>query len=370
MRKTVSILAVLLSLSVATVLADVSSPYGINSHAPDSATLDLIAAAGIGWIRVDMNWFQMEPGRDTYDWGFMDAVINNARARGLEVFATLAYTPAWANGTGNIADPPIDTGDWYDFVYDTVNRYKYWVKYWGMWNEPNLESFFTGVGWQYREWILKPGAQAAKHADPGCYVLGPELAHLNSADYPSWMYEAMAAGGSDYIDIVTHHCYKGTTGQDVFLYLDQNAFYWPWDPPPLMKVLSNLGVTGKPVWLTEVGWGTDGVSEEEQADYYHQVLWGVLQRDYLDKVFFYEIRDDPTPGVTPWGIVRSDYSPKQAYYRYAEYIDSPTAPPTPPSPCGHGLFLPAGGLGDLAAALLVLAWMAAVRSAVRRKPAV
>jgi polysaccharide biosynthesis protein PslG len=170
-----------------TAFADVNSPYGINSHVPDNATLDRIAGAGIGWIRVDMNWFQMEPGRDSYNWGFMDTVVNQARARGLEVFATLAYTPAWANGTGNIADPPLDTADWYDFVFDTVSRYKSKVKYWGMWNEPNLDSFFTGSGWQYREWILKPGSQAAKAADPACFVLGPDLAHLNSADYPSWM---------------------------------------------------------------------------------------------------------------------------------------------------------------------------------------
>ena len=345
--------------------ADVSSPYGINTHVPDSATLDLVAQAGIGWVRVDMNWFQMEPGRDNYNWGFMDAVVNNARARGLEVFATLAYTPAWANGTGNIADPPLDTADWTDFVYDTVSRYRTRVKYWGMWNEPNLKSFFTGVGWQYREWILKPGAQAAKAADPACFVLGPELAHLNSADYPSWMAEAMTAGGSDHIDIITHHCYKGDTGQDVFLYLDQNAFYWPWDPPPLMKVLSDLGVADRPVWLTETGWATDDVSEAEQADSYHQILWGMLERDYLDKVFFYEIRDDPTPGVTPWGIVRADYSPKQAYDRYAEFIDNPTEPPADPNPCGHGLAAPRGGLADLAVLALVFAWIGVVRP--RRK---
>ena len=254
MKSTWICLLVVAGISGGLALADVNSPYGINSHVPDNTTLDLVAGAGIGWIRVDMNWFQMEPGRDSYNWGFMDSVVNNARARGLEIFATLAYSPAWANGTGNIADPPLDTADWYDFVYDTVNRYKNSVKYWGMWNEPNLEDFFTGNGWQYREWILKPGAQAAKAADPTCLVLGPELAHLTSSDWPDWMEEAMIAGGADHIDIVSHHCYKGDTGNDIFKYLDADAGYWPWDPPPLMKVLENLGVDGKPVWLTEVTW--------------------------------------------------------------------------------------------------------------------
>jgi len=341
--------------------ADVSSPYGINSHVPDNTTLDRISAAGIGWIRVDMNWFQMEPNRDSYNWGFMDSVVNNARARGLEIYATLAYTPAWANGTGNIADPPLDTADWYDFVYDTVSRYRNSVKYWGMWNEPNLEQFFTGNGWQYREWILKPGSQAAKDADPTCYVLGPELAHLSSTDWPDWMDEAMKAGGADYIDIVSHHCYKGNTGYDVFKYLDEDAFYWPWDPPPLMKVLSNLGVADKPVWLTEVGWATDDVSEGDQALYYHQLLWGMLQRDYLDKVFPYEIRDDPNPDVPPWGIIRSDYSPKEAYYTYSDFIDNPTDPGPGPSPCGHTPMPPGSRGTNLGVLVLVFAWIGLVR---------
>lgn len=310
-------------------LADVNSPYGINSHVPDSQTLDMIAATGMGWIRIDMNWYTMEPGRDQYNWGYMDNVVNSARARGLEIFATLAYSPTWANGTGNIADPPQDPADWYDFVYDTVRRYRGSIKYWGMWNEPNLDGFFTGSAWQYREWILKPGAQAAKAADAGCFVLAPELAHLSSSDWPDFMEEVMTAGGADYIDIITHHCYKGDTGEDIFGYLDEGAFHWLWDPPPLMDVLKDLGVDNRPVWLTEVGWHTDSkddVSESDQAEYYHQLLWGLLERDYLHKVFFYEIKDDPNPDVPNWGILRADNSPKEAYYRYSDFIANPTNP--------------------------------------------
>jgi len=360
MKRLCTFVAVMAAALSGPALADVSSPYGINSHVPDDAILDRVAGAGIGWIRVDMNWFQMEPSRDGYNWGFMDTVVNHARSRGLEIFATLAYTPAWASGTGNIADPPLDTADWYDFVYDTVSRYRHAVQYWGMWNEPNLDQFFTGSGWQYREWILKPGAQAARAADPGCRVLGPELAHLSSSDWPDWMEEAMTAGGADHIDIVSHHCYKGDTGNDIFRYLDADAGYWPWDPPPLMKVLEDIGAGDKPVWLTEVGWATDEVSEEDQAVYYHQLLWGVLNRPYLEKVFPYEIRDDPTPGVPPWGILRADSTPKPAYDTYRDFIASPSQPPLV-NPCGTGLASPRGGAPDLLVFLLAAGWIGLLR---------
>jgi polysaccharide biosynthesis protein PslG len=336
--------------------ANVNSPYGINSHVPSSQLLDLIAQSGIGWVRVDMNWFQMEPGKDQYNWGFMDNVINGATARGLSVFATLAYTPGWANGTGNIGDPPTDIGDWSDFVFDTVNRYKSKVKYWGMWNEPNLEQFFTGTAWQYREWILKPGYNAAKAADSGCLVLGPELAHLSGADWPVWMEESMIAGGADHIDIITHHCYKGDNGWDAFEYLDEGAFHWLWDNPPLGDVLKDLGVSHKPVWLTEVGWytadGDNPDSESDQAKFYHQLLWGVHERANIQKVFPYEAMDDPTAGVPKWGMINSSYVPKPAYYTFQSFIANPTDPGGGPT-CGAASVNRTSG--DPAMLLLLLA---------------
>jgi hypothetical protein len=78
--------------------ADPALPYGINAHLPSSAQLDRVAAAGIAWIRVDFNWFMMEPARGVYDWTTADAVVSDARARGLNVYATLADAPAWATG--------------------------------------------------------------------------------------------------------------------------------------------------------------------------------------------------------------------------------------------------------------------------------
>jgi len=327
MKRSFFLTAVVLCVASVAV-AGTNAPYGINAHVPSTQLLDMLAAAGIQWVRVDMNWFQLEPGRNQYNWGYMDNVVNAARARGLQIFATLAYSPNWASGTANIADPPQDPNDWYNFVYNVVRRYKSSVKHWGMWNEPNLDGFWTGEAWQYREWILKNGYNAAKAADASCVVLGPELAHMSG--WPDFMENVMAEGGANYIDIITHHCYKGDTGTEVFNYLDKDAFYWAWDDPPLMKVLDDLGVDNRPVWLTEVGWTTadgDGsVSEDEQADYYHQLLWGVHERAWLERVFPYEAMDDPTPGVPKWGIIKADYTPKKAYTEYQSFIDNPTDP--------------------------------------------
>ena len=50
-----------------------------------------------------------------------------------------------------------------------------------------------------------------------------------------------------------------------------------------------------------------------------QVLDGVLRLPWLDKVFFYDLTDDPR-FPEEWGILRPDLTRKEAWYRYQSYI--------------------------------------------------
>ena len=298
---------ILTNVAAGSVLAaDPALPYGINAHLPSSAQLDCVAEAGIAWIRVDFNWFMIEPERGVYDWTTTDAIIGEARARGLNIYATLAYSPEWANGGQDINAPPTDAGDWYAFVYTTVSRYRDSVKHWGMWNEPNLEGFFSGTRDQYIATILRGGAQAVREADPSSSVLGPELAMIG--DWWQWLYVVLDQA-AEAIDIVTQHAYEDSGTQVLSKMLT---------PRGIMEV---TGTDAKPLWLTETGWRTDEVSEHAQAAYYAQVLDGIDAHDWPDKVFFYELADDPN-SAAQWGILHSDLTPKQAYDTYQRYIAS------------------------------------------------
>jgi hypothetical protein len=321
------VLAMLGALETPARAADPDLPYGINVHLPSSAVLDRVAEAGIAWIRVDFNWNLMEPSRDVYDWSLTDSVVNDARTRGLNIFATLAYTPGWANGGQDISVPATDPADWYKFVFDTVSRYKDSVTHWGMWNEPNLDGFFSGSREEYIRDVLRLGAQAAKAADPTSFVLGPELAHLESAHWEAWLYTVLREAG-DVIDIVTHHNYS-STGQAVVRDMGVPGAFWKIRTPRGIMVLT--GTAANPLWLTETGWRTDLISEAQQADYYVQVLKGVDFYPWLDKVFFYEMVDDPR-FPEKWGILNADLTPKEAFYRYQDYIASRTAKTPAPSP--------------------------------------
>lgn len=303
------------------------------------------AEAGIGWIRVDFNWDSIEKSQGAYDWNWSDLErrVNIAKLLGLEIYATLTYTPDWANPPEAAKRPPcseaprnfppLDPQDWYKFVRATVSHFQGRIRYWGLWNEPNQRWFFDAAGDKvdagqinldaYIQKILIVGSTAVKAADPNGLVLGPDL-FQQEPNWAVWLYEILARAG-DRIDIVTHHSYE-STGVKVMQSLGQVPD-WRRHLTP-RTIMAMTGTANKPLWLTETGWHTDGeadstcANETQTADYYGQVLQGLLHSEWLDKVFFYELKDDPTIGRAKLGIVRADpnLTPKPAWYRYRDFI--------------------------------------------------
>ncbi len=182
-----------------------------------------------------------------------------------------------------------------------------------MWNEPNLGDFWTGTRTQYIQDILVNGANAVKAADPGGFVLGPELAHLNSGQWDQWLRDVLQqAGGS--IDIITQHIYDS----DAFNTLD--GLDGPLNLGSIKGIIDANGGGSKPFWMTETGWTSNSVGEADQADYYLELLDGMNARPWWNRVFFYELSDDPST-TDQWGILRSDLTPKESYGAYAALIE-------------------------------------------------
>lgn len=315
-----------------------ASPYGINIHAPQgdelTALLDRAQAAGIGWVRIDFIWAWVEPARDQYDWRVYDAIAAAARARGIEVFASLAYTPPWATSGAAVTGVPDDPAQWAEVCGAAAARYRNTIRHWGVWNEPNLDKFWSGSRQQYVDVLLKPCADAIHAANPAAQVGGPDLAHLTSGDtdWYDWLLEILQDAG-DRLDFVTHHVYDSDGHRDVGDRLDGSTVFGTrpglWDAvnPSVEEVLKEAGWS-KPVWITETGWNTADVSEGQQAAWLGGLLtdWftGNPNRSWVQKVFFYELVDGPPPGPG-WGILRADRSAKPAYDTYRAFIGSHTS---------------------------------------------
>ncbi len=313
--------------------ADESSPYGINIHAPQGAELQLLLdraeAAGLGWVRVDMVWAYVEPSQGVFDWSAYDAIATAAQAHGLQIYATLAYTPAWATHGPELFGVPDNPADWADVCFRAARHFEGSIHYWGMWNEPNLPQFWAGTMQQYIDVILKGGADAIHAGNPAAKVGGPDLAHLQSAGWFTWLQQSIEQAGSR-IDFVTHHLYDTTGNRAVTKKLEDSTLFgdrpnlWSVTPPSVREVLLATGWLGKPFWLTESGWASNQVGESAQAAYYTGLLtdWltGLPNRDWLQKIFFYEAKDSTDTTVPAWGMLRADGSGKPAYTAYRDFI--------------------------------------------------
>lgn len=311
------------------------SPFGINAHVPDDRQLDLVQEAGIKWVRLDFDWSGIEPQKGNPQYARLHEVVANARRRHLEIFATLAYTPPWANGNHEDCHyPPEDADKWRNFVARAVAEFKDDIKHWGMWNEPNLKRFWQGSARQYVDLILKPGSEAARKADPDCKIVAPDLCIVDK-EWPGWITEIGKRAGPEYLHVFSCHVYKEkeSEGPDaVIATLEKGKglpalqpFFPHWKA--VRRVLTEAGLGSKPIWLTEIGWHTrpgykeNTVSDETQATFYAGMCDRVMERkEWLQRIFFYELRDLPNAGDHKWGILTPTNEKKRSYVAYRDAI--------------------------------------------------
>lgn len=329
------------AIAPAPLAAGEASHFGVNIHAPlgadVDARLDRVREAGIGWVRIDFIWPWVEPAQDQFDWRVYDDLVAAARARGLAIYATLAYSPTWATDGPPATGVPRNVADWTDVCVRAAERYRGKIRVWGLWNEPNQDNFWAGSRNDYVEKILKPGSTAIRSADSAALIAGPDLAHLTSgdSDWYVWLREILQKA-SDRLDVVAHHIYDRDGSRDVTKKLNDDTQFggtpslWPLINPSVREVLANVGWLGRPVWITETGWASDQVGEGNQAAHLSGLLsdWYTEQagREWIDKIFIYELIDDPNASVPRWGLLRPDGSAKTAYSTVKGFIDLEEGP--------------------------------------------
>jgi len=325
-----TLILVLAALFPAAGRASAPASFGVNVHAPSGADLarllDAAANAGLGVVRIDMIWAFVEPQRGQFDWSAYDAIADAASARGLQVLAILAYTPAWATDGPAWTGVPRDPADWQDFCTRAAQRYAGRIAYFELWNEPNQPGFWSGSRDQYIDTILSPGADAIHAATPLALVGGPTLAHLDSRQWYDWLLAVLQRAGTR-LDFISHHLYDADGDAAVTDRLTGSTHFanqpdlWPIEPPSVRELLKYAGYAGRTFFLTETGWRSDQVGEDRQAQYLNGLLqtWftGQSGRTWISGVFVYEMQDGPQP--PSWGLLRADGTAKPAYTAYGDF---------------------------------------------------
>lgn len=333
-------------------------PFGVNTffeqeveEAKIRASMQLIKDAGFKFIRQEFPWEDIEPAHkgEFWDtkfnhstWDKYDRIVALADEYDLEIIARLDHPPNWtrADGAerGNFA-PPDDYDDYGDFVNAVVSRYKGKIKFYQLWNEPNIypEWGEQDVNAQDYTRLLKTGYTRTKAADPNAVIISAGLAQTletgprNVSDL-MFLQEMYDAGAKDYFDILAVMNYGLFTGPgDHRADASRTNFS---RPILLRELMVKNGDASKPIWAMEIGWNAlplsfmdapyGRVTEQQQARYAAQAYaraqdewpWmGVMnywffKRAYDDErkqPFFYFRLFDP------------DFKPTPAYQAIRDY---------------------------------------------------
>ena len=251
---------------------------------------NLYTSCGLSYVRLCFT-----PGTVSGLRSVVPAIVDD----GVNVIGLL-YAPQYA------PDNPQAYGDW---VYDVVSEFKDDVTVWEIWNEPNLSQFFEGKDPVKYTNFLKEGYTNAKAADSNCFVLGCSVAwtHSGSRSFIQTIYNN---GGKDYMDALSHHPYCYPYAPDAH---PSN----PYTDLPLIKQLMEQNGDNNHIWITELGWEVDGVTESQQAEYLVECLEYARDWGWVDCFIVYQWKD----GAKQMGITTSSTQPKLSYYAVQDWIE-------------------------------------------------
>lgn len=297
--------------------------FGLNSHLlsryPDPTSMNvpaqLVADLGVEWVREDFHWHRVQPTPMTYDWTFSDAAMRALLQRNINVLGVLGPSVGWA--TPQRDDPDYDVSFYppeprlfAEYTRAVVHRYKRYVKYWEIWNEPDLAYFWRGGpdANAYAQLLILT-AQTIRSVDPDAKIL---IGGFNPFD-TTFLSQVAAAGAWNSFDILAIHPYVNPWGPE-----DGNLMA---AADGVRLVASRYG--DKPIWATEVGWASGpsdrdpaGLTDPQaQANYLVRSML-LLWQAGIEKTFWYTLKDDPgNPyGLFELGSGRTDFSrPKPAY---------------------------------------------------------
>jgi hypothetical protein len=238
------------------------------------------------------SWRNIEPTAGEWHWQQPDFAAQAADYYDLGLIVRLDHPPDWAlrpTGDGRIL--PFDLDAYANFVAAIARRYRGQAQGYIVWNEPNLSLEWAGQAPDPAAYaaLLCRAYRAIKAADPDVTVASAGLAPTNGGEgalddrqFLQAMYEA---GAGACFDALGAHAY---------------GFGYPPDDPrgahdglnlarlaDLRAIMVAHGGGAKPVWITELGWTTDGtgnhawqtVSAEQQASYLAQA-WQQISRQW------------------------------------------------------------------------------------------
>lgn len=354
------------------------SPYGINVFLEQEVepekrarSLELVAQTGFRWIRQQFPWEDIEiHGRGDFEdrrnqatigvisaWDKYDDIVALAQQHDLRILARLDNPPAWSRADAGAGDqaPPDDLADFVNYVTAVAERYRGRIRYWQVWNEPNIypEWGNQDVNPEAYTQLLCRSYAALKAVDPANVVVSGALAPtvaLSGRDLNDYVFlqRMYTAGAGACFDIMAAQGYGFNSGptdrrmRPTNFNFAHNLY--------IRDLMVANGDAARALWLSEAAWNpidapdvpvdvsgrvNYGVVTPEQAARYMPQAWQRAQEEWpWTGVMFYWFLKRPADNERgqSWYYFRMlepDFTPLPVYESVRAHIanEQPTLYP-------------------------------------------
>ncbi|MCB0217632.1 MAG: hypothetical protein KDH92_13405 [Chloroflexi bacterium] len=304
--------------------------WDASRHA-DNVLLELprARAAGIGSVRSDLRWMDVEPRNlapDAFDWRVSDRHLGDYSAAGLDVLVSVIAYPRWAMewSCGGRMLPGMEA-EWRQFVRAAAERYAqapYRVAAWEIGNEVDgtldIDALdrarppewgqgepttphggcWAGRAAEYLRFV-RAAREEILAVDPGARITHGGLAYVDPYDRPAevqagqapdfdihFLDDFLLSGGCDSVDFFSYHWF-----------LD-----YPWQPggaerhARLRSTLRRYGCP-KPIWITETFRlstpDEPDPQEMRQVEFLTREIFEILAQPDLERIYWYGWVDFP-----------------------------------------------------------------------------
>lgn len=229
-----------------------------------------------------VQWRDVNKQNGKYNWAILDAAVIKANEKNATVMYVLGSTPQWAakntkvgiKGPGS-ASPPKTMDIWNTWVKTVAKRYKGQIDYYQIWNEANLQNFWTGSPQEMAQMTIS-AAKIIKAQDPNAKVVAASTTLRLSKDYNRFFppYLAGLKKGKWPVQAFGVSSYPAADGgPDERIALIQTA----------QQTLAKAGAPNRPLMDMEVNYGLAGPGAITRPNIFTndlQAAWA--SRTYID----------------------------------------------------------------------------------------
>lgn len=272
--------------------------------------------SGASYIRlwdVGVTWKDVNPLPDTWNWSRLDYLVDLAEKNGsTDICYVLGMTPHWAakNPQADHFAPwigpasnsaPLRMEDWDKYVWNVATRYRGRIKYYQVWNEPQLKEFWHDISdLDFLAKMTKRAHNLIKRVDPDAKIVAaPILPRPSSGGVRRGSHYLNALRRLNWpVDIFSCHVYPEPR---------RGPKRWRFLVRKVNRALLALDAPNKPLWVTETNYNllNGMIRSKRKVRRYIRKTNKYANRSGVDRIYWYAFGVHTNPKVFGIRLVAS-----------------------------------------------------------------